>query len=123
MFILVFRPHQRKAWAKSFNCESDFVDGFLRDYYARSCNADADGETLDAMEGKSQSERYAIAFERVAHDLNCLTRLDDAAEVSRYVDERDYSGHHNKAIDSVEQIAREIGWLERPAEEEEENDE
>lgn len=112
MFLLVFRPHQRPAWCYCYNDEDEFVNSFQRDHFARNCNADCDGETMDAMAAATSDEaRYEIVFERVAHDLNCLTRLDSADEVTRYLCERDYCGHHNKGYASVETAAREIGWL------------
>ncbi|MFN7611238.1 MAG: hypothetical protein ACK5QX_09950, partial [bacterium] len=27
-FILVFRPHQTRAWAESFDCDDDFIHGW-----------------------------------------------------------------------------------------------
>lgn len=111
MFILVFRPHQRAAWAVSYDTEHDFIAQFLNDACATSCHADADLETRESLDGKEHDERYQIVFARVGHDLNSLTRLDDADEVERYLTERDYSGAHNKGYSAVERVARDIGWI------------
>lgn len=113
MFILVFRPHQRPAWAESYRCESEVVHALMNGSFSRSCSADCDGETLGELEAAdSAEERYRIAFDRIAHDLSSLTRLDDADEAERYVSERDYCGHHNKGIGAVSAVCREIGWFE-----------
>ena len=111
MFILVFRPHQRPAWAVSYETEHDFIAQFLNDAFATSCHADADGETCDALDGKEHDERYVIVFDRVAHDLSALTRLDHADEVEKYLKVRDYCGHHNKGEGAVDRAAREIGFI------------
>jgi hypothetical protein len=112
MFILVFRPHQRPAWAAAYDTESDVVCALRNDLFARSCNADCDGDTLDALSAaESAEERYRIAIERIGHDLYGLTRLDDQDEAERYCSERDYCGHHNKGIRSVVGVCREIGWF------------
>ena len=111
MFILVFRPHQRPAWATHYDCESDFVDAFLNDNFARSCNAECTGDDLDALSAcETDDDKYQVAFERVGHDLSALTRLDSAEEVGRYFIENDYCGRHNKGHEAVEREAREIGW-------------
>jgi hypothetical protein len=103
MFILVFRPHRRPAWAESFETEQDFVDAWTDGYYRTLCHAEPDGdEPLD----------YEHAFDSVGHDLSGLTRLDSADEVRRYLTESDYAGRHNKGLDAVSVAARELGWLE-----------
>lgn len=110
-FILVFRPHQRPAWAATYNEEDDLVSAFQRGAFATSCHAPCTAEEIDAMDGKTPDEQYAIAFESVGHDLNCLTRLDNPDEVERYLNERDYCGHHNKGCSAVAVEARELGWI------------
>ena len=67
MFILVFRPHQRAAWAVSYDIEQDFIAQSLNDAFDRSCHAATDLATRESMDGKEHDERYAIVFERVGH--------------------------------------------------------
>lgn len=123
MFLLVFRPHQRPAWCHSYDSEDEFIISLQRDNFARNCHADYDVETRDAMaSATSDDERYRVAFERVGHDLNSLTRLDSADEVTRYLCERDYCGHHNKGYAAVESAAREIGWMDDDSDAAGEND-
>lgn len=119
-FMLVFRPHQRPAWAAAYNEDDDFVSAFQRGAFASSCHAPCTGEDDDEMAGKTPEQQYAIAFARVSHDLNCLTRLDDRDEVERYLTERDYCGHHNKGYSAVEAEARDLGWIDDGDHEEEE---
>ncbi len=110
-FILVFRPHARTAWATAYDNEQKFVDDFLNDCFASTCHADADTETVEAMQGQSLEDQYRLAFERVGHDLHSLTRLDNKDEMFRYVTEREYCGTHNKATETVKSIAHYIGWF------------
>jgi len=111
MFVIVFRPHQRPAWAETFDSEEGFVDSFKGDSFKLRCNAEYTGEDADEMEGMNESQQFAYVFDRVAHDLYALTRLDDADEVERYLCQKDYCGHHNKACCVVESEARAIGWI------------
>jgi len=115
MFLLVFRPHQWPAWASHWENEAEFIDAYLNGAFSRSCNADPDGEMLDRLDRLDQcqadDERYALVFGHVGHDLHALTRLDSPEEVERYLCERDYCGHHNKAYGQVASAARDIGWI------------
>lgn len=113
-FILVFRPHQRPAWAEAFDHEQEFVDDFLQGCYEKNCFAS--GEEYD------ERPTYDEVVEEVSHDLSSLTRLDSADEVRRYVDERDYCGQHNKGLDTVHACAVELGWAEDEDEEEDEDE-
>lgn len=111
MFILVFRPHQRPAWAASYSEEDEFVSAFKRGAFASSCHAPCTPEEEDALYDATWEDEYRIAFDAVSHDLYCLTRLDSPEEVERYLNERDYCGHHNKGYTPVENQARELGWI------------
>lgn len=102
MFILVFRPHTRKAWAEAFSSEGQFVTCWLNGYFNLSCFASQyEGETRPT---------YVEAINAVGHDLYCLTRLDSAEEVRRYIHEPGYAGPHNKGYTAAAQCARDIGW-------------
>jgi len=83
MFVIVFRPHQRPAWAETFDSEEEFVDRFKANSF-KWCNAEYTGKDADEMEGMNESQQFAYVFDRVAHVVNALTRLDDADDVERY---------------------------------------
>lgn len=112
MFIVIFRPHQRAAWASRWDDEEDFVSQYLNGAFAKSCNADPDLEmSYELSQCQEAAERFSKVFAHVGHDLYALTRLDSPEDVERYLCERDYCGHHNKAYGQVAAVARDIGWL------------
>lgn len=107
-FIAVFRPHQRPAWAQVFENEQEFIDAWVNGFFDRSCYAN---NNLD----ESESEHtFSNAWSDVGHDLYNLTRLDSAQEVASYLNDRNYAGHHNKALDDVRRCAEAIGWFADP---------
>lgn len=109
-FIIVFRPHQRPAWAQTFESEEQFVDCWVNGIFDKSCFANNNIEVSD-------QPNYDDAVADVGHDLNSLTRLDSAEEVNRYLNEVGYCGAHNKGYTAVTDCARELRWLDEEAEE------
>ncbi len=103
-FILVFRPHGRKAWAEIFASEEDFIDRWKNDHYVASCFAPC--ELTDP-----QKATYKDAFESVSHDLHQLTRLDTPEEVKLYLTNKNYTGKHNRGEASVRQVAIAFDWI------------
>jgi len=125
-FILVFRPHQRPAWADSFDSESQLIDAWANGEFERACFAKpssetipcaaCDGEGCDACDGNGCTwidEEMTIdnALASLGHDLHGLTRLDSAEEVDRYLREPDYCGRHNRGEGAVRRAAKTLGWL------------
>jgi len=100
-FILVFRPHQRSAWAEGFECDDEFVRGWRNGCYDRSCSANFD------LTDKEQEPTYENAIRDCQHDLHCITRLDSPAEFEQYVESR----QHNMAISDVFKEAKRLGWI------------
>jgi hypothetical protein len=109
-FILVFRPHQRPAWAYAYESEDEFVADWSDGYFDRSCNCNGEFPPDDT------ERTYDNAFADVAHDLSSLTRIDSAEETNDYIN--NYRGH-NKGTYSVIEAASRLGWLdvdlEKPA--------
>lgn len=113
-FIAVFRPHQRPAWAEAFRDEDQFLSAWENGYFARSCNAEPDGDGYDGT--------FDAAWADAGHDMHALTRLDSREEVERYLSDREYAGHHNRALSAVRQCAEELGWLKGEDDDEEDED-
>jgi hypothetical protein len=101
-FILVFRPHQRPAWAYGYHSENAFVSDWANGVYDRSCSCNND------LSEEEQELTYDNAFTDAAHDLHCLTRLDSAEEFMNYVQN---DRGHNKGVNSVIKEARRLGWI------------
>jgi hypothetical protein len=101
-FILVFRPHQRPAWACGYHSEDAFVSDWANGAYDRLCSCNND------LSEEEQELTYDNAFADAAHDLHCLTRLDSAEEFVNYVE--NYKGH-NKGTNSVIEVAKQLGWI------------
>jgi hypothetical protein len=101
-FILVFRPHQRPAWARYFESEDEFVSDWAEGVYDRSCSCN------NNLSEEDRELTYDNAFADVAHDLSSLTRLDSAEEANDYIN--NYRGH-NKGTHSVIEAASRLGWL------------
>lgn len=101
-FILVFRPHQRPAWADWFRDEQDVIDSLLNRYYATRCNAEW---------SEDRQPSYDEAIEELEHDLHGITRLNSADELRRYVSDRDWHGPHNKGVDAAVRAGRSLGWI------------
>ena len=101
-FILVFRPHQRPAWAYAYESEDEFVADWSDGYFDRSCNCNGEFPPDDT------ERTYDNAFADVAHDLSSLTRIDSAEEANDYIN--NYRGH-NKGTHSVIEAASRLGWL------------
>jgi hypothetical protein len=100
-FILVFRPHQDRAWADAFETEQDFVRAWGNGVYDRSCSANND------LTDEESELTYDNAFGDCAHDLHCITRLDSPEEVEAYLESR----QHNMAIDDVVKAAKRLDWI------------
>jgi hypothetical protein len=101
-FILVFRPHQRAAWATGYSNEAELVRCWIRGEFVRSCFAPGPA---------GDDESYEAAIEQIGHVLHNLTRLDSPEQVARYCGERDYSGRYNKARAAVMLEAYSLGWF------------
>jgi hypothetical protein len=100
-FILVFRPHQRPAWAESFESDDEFVRGWQNGFYDRSCSANYD------LTDQEQEPTYENAIRDCGHDLHCITRLDSSEEVEAYLESR----QHNMARTDVSKEAKRLGWM------------
>jgi hypothetical protein len=100
-FILVFRPHQDRAWADAFETERDFVRAWGNGVYDRSCSANND------LTEEELQPTYENAFRDCEHDLHCITRLDSPEEVEAYLESR----QHNMAIDDVVKAAKRLDWI------------
>lgn len=100
-FILVFRPHQMRAWAEAFYSENDFIRSWANGYYDRSCAANSE------LTDEESELTYDNAFRDCAHDLHCITRLDSPQEVEAYLESR----QHNMAIDDVIKAAKRLDWI------------
>jgi hypothetical protein len=100
-FILVFRPHQRAAWAESFESDDEFVRGWQNGFYDRSCSANCD------LTDEEQEATYKNAIRDCGHDLHCITRLDSSEEVEAYLESR----QHNMARTDVFKEAKRLGWM------------
>ncbi len=101
-FILVFRPHQRPAWARYFESEDEFVEDWSNGCFDKSCNCNGEFPPDDVKQD------YESAHADVAHDLYCLTRLDSAEDVYEYL--CNYRGH-NMGTHSVMEAASCLGWV------------
>jgi hypothetical protein len=101
-FILVFRPHQRPAWARYFESEDEFITDWSNGYFDKSCNCNGEFPPDDV------EQDYDSAHADVGHDLHSLTRLDSAEEVHNYIN--NYRGH-NKGARSVIDQASYLGWV------------
>lgn len=99
-FILVFRPHQRPAWADAFDCDQEFVDAWVNGEYDRSCSAN------NNLEDPEQEANYENAITDCGHDLHNVTRLDSELEVKDYLASR----QHNMGISSVIKASKRLGW-------------
>jgi hypothetical protein len=120
-FILVFRPHQRPAWADIFDSEFELASCWCNGEFARSCFAPGPGpESEESFASAIDRATYEAAIEQIGHDLSNLTRLDSAEEVARYCAEDGYMGGHNKGLPAVMEEARRLGWVEEEEEEEDE---
>lgn len=107
-FMLVFRPHQRRAWAEKFDDEQEVVRLWLNGMYNSGCGC---------RPGEASSLDYDGAIEDLGRDMSRLTRLDNAEECQRYLTDPDYAGRHNKGLDDVISIARSLGWVDEDEEE------
>ena len=105
-FIAVFRPHQRRAWAQVFDSEQSFTDAWANGHFDRSCHCNGDNLTEEERE-----MTFDNAVADAKHDLHTLTFLDSAEEAESYLTDRNYAGHHNKAVGEVRRCAEELGWI------------
>jgi hypothetical protein len=105
VFILVFRPHQRPAWAQSFKSNEEFIKAWRNGDFDQSCSTNRD------LSKEDQEPTYNNAYSDVGHDLALLTRLHSADEARKYLMHSNLLGRHNKGIGSVLKVAVELGWV------------
>lgn len=102
-FILVERPHQTPAKAYHY----DSIQQFLDEHQEQIACAE------DWL--KDRADEGEITFwqliEYLGDDLSAITVLENPEETKRYILEKEYAGHHNKAVDLVYQTAVKLGWI------------
>jgi len=120
--IIVERPHRRPAGAYIVRSEREVIDlaceselQYVADHLPELAEDDTRsfGEQVD----------IDLALEALGHDLNRLTLLESAGEATRYIEEPDYCGRHNKGINQVAKLARELDWRAPTTDDEEAEDE
>jgi hypothetical protein len=105
VFILVFRPHQRPAWAQSFRNNEEFIEAWRNGDFDQSCLTNCD------LSEEDQEPTYNNAYSDVGHDLALLTRLHSADEARKYLMHSNFGNRHNKGIGAVLKVAVELGWV------------
>lgn len=100
-FIVVFRPHQRPAWAEAYNSEDVFIRQWQNGSFDRSCFCN------NNLSEEASRPTFENAWDDAGHDLHAITRLDSVAEVRAYLK----NPGHNPALSDVRQAAADLGWL------------
>jgi hypothetical protein len=114
--ILVFRPHQRPAWADYFSSREAVVGSWINGEYDRQVFANFEHymtETYgeDTPEKPWPKPSFDDAVSDLQHDLNCLTILETPQEAIDYIAGKNGS-RHNRGTGAVETEAACAGWIE-----------
>lgn len=101
-FIVVFIPHQRPQFVRTFESEQNLVDRWVNGEFARSCSA---GPSEDYREESSWTFDNAIAD--LGHDLSNLLVIRDADEYEAEMKLDRVRGVRKELIEA----AVELGWV------------